>query len=250
MDYSLQSLLDAPIIELDVIDSTNNYAMQLIDADTAQPGTTIVARNQTQGRGQRGKNWMGNDGESLMFSLIVKPNWRIDQQFIFNCAVAVAIADVLCRLYEGWDVRIKWPNDIIINDKKAGGVLVENVLRGNDWVHSVVGLGLNVLQAKMSADLPFSTSLRLASQKEFSLQELLKEIRKAILKVCCLPLSAAIMEQYNSYLFRHNSMQLFTDDKETWVAKVIGATTNGTLTVELADGSIVSYQHGLVRWQW
>ncbi|MBS1781431.1 MAG: biotin--[acetyl-CoA-carboxylase] ligase [Bacteroidetes bacterium] len=250
MDYCLQSLLDAPIIELDVIDSTNNYAMQLIDADTAQPGTTIVARNQTQGRGQRGKKWMGNDGESLLFSLIVKPIWRIDQQFMFNCAVAVAIADVLSSLYEGWDVRIKWPNDIIVNDKKAGGVLIENVLRGNDWAHSVVGFGLNVLQAEMSAALPFSTSLLLASQKEFSLSELLEKTRMAILKVCCLPLFAEIMETYNSYLFRQNNMQLFTDDRETWVAKVIEATSCGTLTVELADGSIVSYQHGLVRWQW
>ena len=136
-----------PIIELDSIDSTNNYAMQLIDANKAQHGLTIVTQSQSEGKGQRGKTWLDAPGQSLLMSIIIHPKKEINDQFVFNAAVAVAIANVLQKSNHNWDIRIKWPNDIIINAKKAGGILIENILRGSRWTHSVVGLGLNVKQA-------------------------------------------------------------------------------------------------------
>src|SRR6478672_5010264 len=107
-------LVDAPIIELDNIDSTNNYAMRLIDADKAQPGLTIVARRQESGKGQRGKIWVDSHGESVLMSIIVKPGMEIKDQFLFSISIALAVAHSLKYLNNDWDLKIKWPNDIII----------------------------------------------------------------------------------------------------------------------------------------
>jgi len=248
---SLQTLLDAPIIELDTIDSTNNYAMQLIDADTAQPGLTVIAKEQTHGKGQRGRQWKDAAGESLLMSIICCPDCPLDEQFIFNGAVAVAIAEVLTHLYEGWDVRIKWPNDIIINDKKAGGVLIENILRGSKWSYSIIGFGLNIAQDSFPAELPFATSLKIASGKSFSIPEVFRLLRQNILKRACASLSVKeVMTEYNGFLYRKDCPQKFTDGSEEWVAVIKSAGSNGMLQVQLADGSILHYNHGVAQWKW
>jgi BirA family biotin operon repressor/biotin-[acetyl-CoA-carboxylase] ligase len=248
---SLQTLLDAPIIELDTIDSTNNYAMQLIDADTAQPGLTVIAKEQTQGKGQRGRQWKDEAGQSLLMSVICTPDCPLDEQFVFNAAVAVAIAEVLTQLYEGWDIRIKWPNDIIINDKKAGGVLIENILRGSKWSYSIIGFGLNVSQTVFPAELPFATSLRIASGKTFPIPQLFAELRANILRRACQSLSVGkIMSDYNSFLYRKDCAQKFTDGSDEWVAIIKSAGSNGMLQVQLADGSILHYNHGVAQWKW
>src|SRR5690606_23377330 len=144
---------------------TNNYAMQLIDADTAQPGLTVTAGEQTHGKGQRGRVWEAATGDNVLMSIVLAPGQVVDRQFAFLTAVAVAVADTLLDVYEHWDVRIKWPNDIIVNDKKAGGILIENVLKGGVWAYSVVGLGLNVLQYEFPPSLPHAISLRMAAGK-------------------------------------------------------------------------------------
>ena len=95
LSVNLQGILNASIIELDTIDSTNNYAMWLIDADTAQAGLTIVTKVQTAGKGQRGKLWVDNPGESLLMSIVLAPVYKIERQFSFNVAISLAIADVL-----------------------------------------------------------------------------------------------------------------------------------------------------------
>lgn len=250
--HTLQSLLDAPIIELDTIDSTNNYAMRLIDADTAQPGLTVIAREQVHGKGQRRKHWQDTPGESLLVSFICAPLRPLDEQFVFNAATAVAIAEVLAHLYEGWDVRIKWPNDIIINDKKAGGILIENVLRGNQWSFSIIGLGLNILQDVFPRELPFATSLKAASSgRIFSIPKLFQLFRKNIYaRVLENSSEDDVMKEYNEFLYRKDYQQSFTDGAREWKAVIRSAAINGQLNVEMADGSIAHYSHGMQQWKW
>lgn len=225
--------------------------MQLIDADTAQPGLTIVAAHQTQGKGQRGRQWKSVAGENLLMSIVCCPNRRIDEQFVFSAASAVAIAEVLNELHEGWNVRIKWPNDIIVNDKKAGGILIENVLRGNTWSFGIIGLGLNILQTSFSNDLPFATSLKMASGKDFSVQQIFEVLRRNILLKTNSSLStAAIMREYNDCLFRRDCLQKFSDGTQEWEAFILGVVGNGALQVQLGNGEVFHYHHGSVQWVW
>ena len=244
------TLLDSPIIELDSIDSTNNYAMQLIDANKAQQGMTIVAKTQYAGKGQRGKTWIAEPGDSLLMSVIILPQQQINQQFEFNAAVTAAIANVLQKLLTGSIIRIKWPNDIIINDKKAGGILIENVLRGSRWTHSVIGLGLNVLQDRFPDELPHATSLKMAG-KDIDLAALRDELRHAITVAGIYPQPAGdAMAGYNALLYKKGQQQAFTDGTDTWMVTINRAHKDGTLEVALADGTIVFYHHGQAMWDW
>lgn len=248
---NLQSILDAPIIELDSIDSTNNYAMGLIDADTAQPGLTVVTAQQTQGKGQRGRRWEDIPGQSVLMSIIITPEFGLDQQFTFNAVIACAIADTLTDLYESWNVQIKWPNDIIINDKKAGGILIENVLRGSNWAYSVLGFGLNVLQNNFPLELPYATSLKIQSGINFNITDLYKKLRRKILtKVYSAPDAMTVIKSYNELLFRKGEVQRFTSSGHEWNARIVEALPNGQLMLQLEDNSITTYSHGSVTWVW
>ena len=244
-------LSDSPIIELDSIDSTNKYAMQLIDANKARQGLTITAQSQTEGRGQRGKVWTDVPGQSLLMSIIVLPAREISEQFVFNASVATAVANVLQNLYADWRVFVKWPNDIIINDKKAGGILIENVLRGSKWTHSVVGLGLNIKQERFPETLPFATSLKMTSGEDFNVSGLRDELREQILlcATCPLPTEKAI-ERYNDRLYRHGKKQEFSDTRGKWEATIINAHKDGTIELQLADESVGFYHHGQAEWVW
>src|SRR6187399_2669256 len=106
------------MLKFDSLDSTNNYAMQLIDADKAVHGLTILAGRQTAGKGQRGRIWSDEPGESLLMSIIVRPTFDLQAQPLFLAAIAVTIADTISQLLPEDSVRIKWPNDILIGDKK------------------------------------------------------------------------------------------------------------------------------------
>lgn len=245
------SVSDFHIIELDYVDSTNNYAMQLIDADKAQPGLTVTAQSQGAGKGQRGKTWIDAPGKSLLMSIIVTPKQDISQQFTFNACVAVAIANVLQKLSPKHQLYIKWPNDIIVNDKKAGGILIENVIKGSRWTHSVIGLGLNVKQESFDANLAFATSLKIALRIDFELELLRDNIRGEVMASIMSALPAdVIMEQYNDKLYMRGMKQGFCDNTGEWEATVLNAHSDGTLEVLLEDGTMQSYQHGQVNWIW
>lgn len=251
MALDVIGLLAAPIIELRSVDSTNNYAMQLIDADTAQPGLTVTTWEQTAGKGQRGRHWAAIPGQSLLMSIIIAPQQPLEQQFAFSAGVAVAIAGVLETLYEGWNVKIKWPNDIIINDKKAGGILIENILRGNNWLYSIVGLGLNVLQDTFPMELPYATSLKMNSAKVFDLTALRDMLRPSIFDKISGKLSPdEILQQYNQYLFRRGMEQTFSNGHTDWNGIVVKANPDGHLMVQLQNGSMASYKHGDIVWIW
>jgi len=248
---NLQAILEAPIIHLDTIDSTNNYAMQLIDADKAQPGLTIVANEQTSGKGQRGKQWVGVPGESLLMSLIVQPEHKLDSQFAFNAAVATAIAEVLGELVTDTNVRIKWPNDMIVNDKKTGGILIENVLRGSQWMYSVIGIGINVLQTHFPEELPYATSLRMETGKIFNINKLCIALRKNIVNnIYSLRSNEESIEQYNNYLYKRDMDQRFSDTSGEWMAHIHKVIDTGQLLVTREDGKVEQYSHGQVVWVW
>ncbi|MFA6058524.1 MAG: biotin--[acetyl-CoA-carboxylase] ligase [Taibaiella sp.] len=193
----------------DTIDSTNNYAMQLIDDGLAQQGQVIWAENQTEGRGQRGKKWENTSGNILM-SLIVKPVIAPDRQFVLSMAVALTIAKYLQTLSDQWQVAIKWPNDIYINDKKTCGILIENVFRGMNWAYSVIGIGMNVNQSFFPEELQHAISLSAASGKQFDLLEVITDIRSGLLN----RLQQLKPEHYDLLLKEYNQV-LFRSKKET-----------------------------------
>lgn len=243
------SIPNIEIIELVTVDSTNNYAMKLIDQDLARHGMMVLAQEQTAGKGQRGRKWVDRKGESLLMSLIVCPQYGLQSQFQFSATVAVAIAKYLQKCIPNGSVAIKWPNDIIINDKKSAGVLIENVIRGSQWAYSVIGLGLNVQQTEFGPDLPHATSLNKELPARYNIRLLAEEINSSILSALETQMTEqTAISQYNFFLYKRNQLQTFSTQNHLWQGIILGANANGTLTVLNDQQEPIDLVHGASTW--
>jgi BirA family biotin operon repressor/biotin-[acetyl-CoA-carboxylase] ligase len=250
LGLNVNEIIEAPIVRLHQVDSTNNHAARMIDADKAQAGLTILAEEQAAGKGQRGNVWKDEPGQSLLMSIIIYPNVATDGQFSFNAAVAVAVAQVLQKLVPQIDVKIKWPNDIIVNDKKAAGILIENTFRGSNWSHSIIGLGLNVLQSYFPPELPNAHSLFLATHKLFSIEELMQLLREQIIRNTYNNNLQPFLTEYNRLLYKLGKQQKFMNQEQEFSAEIMGVNNNGQLVLKHADGRTEAYTHGILTWIW
>ena len=242
---------DAQILRFPVLDSTNNYAMQLAGADMPAHGLTIVAERQTAGRGQRGATWQDAPGESVLMSIVTVPELLLEQQFAFSAAVAVAIVNTVTSFLPEANVRIKWPNDIIVNDRKTGGILIENSIRGAQWLYAIVGIGLNVRQKSFPESLPFAGSLYQAGGGNLNVAEIIDALREAILNA--LPAAkntAGILNRYNTLLYRKNERQTFRNVTGEWQATVLEAQHDGRLKLMPDNGETIAIAHGEAQWVW
>jgi BirA family biotin operon repressor/biotin-[acetyl-CoA-carboxylase] ligase len=240
-------------IRLDTVDSTNNYAMHHIDAGTAEHGDVILAIEQTMGRGQRGKSWYNTVGESLCMSVIVAPEVGLDAQPSFLAATTVAVSRVLEQYLPAVKTAIKWPNDILIGDKKAVGILIENVVRGSVWQWAVIGIGINVGQETFPENLPYATSLRMQGGAVDSIDELATGIAGAVVQACgALPAQtgAEVFDAYNERLYQKDRLQTFRWGYDVIVRRVLEVDVTGKLRVRNQDGGIDLLNHGAAEWIW
>ncbi|MGL2966323.1 biotin--[acetyl-CoA-carboxylase] ligase [Flavobacterium sp. XGLA_31] len=157
------------IIKLDAIDSTNDYLKQLAREKDMENYTLVLAREQTKGRGQMGAKWYSEPGKNLTMSVLVKQMATGDYTiFDFNVAVALSVVAVLHRLQIP-KIQLKWPNDIMAENKKIGGILIENSLKPDGSMVTVVGIGLNVNQTNFE-NLPQASSLACLTGKTFDVE--------------------------------------------------------------------------------
>jgi BirA family biotin operon repressor/biotin-[acetyl-CoA-carboxylase] ligase len=157
------------IVILKQIDSTNNYAMAKVHAGMAKHGDSYFTTYQTAGKGQRGKHWDTANGVNIALSLVLEVKLlNASQQFQLLVSVALGCYDFFAR-YAGQETSIKWPNDIYWRDRKAVGVLIENVFQGSQWNFAVVGIGVNINQTSFDPSLKNPVSLKQITGKTFDL---------------------------------------------------------------------------------
>lgn len=195
-----------PFIELESVDSTNNYAFKQLHEGLAHHGTAYFAREQLAGKGQRGKSWTAAKDSGLIMSIVMNPRpLLLIQQFQLSALVAVAACELL-RKYTDDSVCIKWPNDLYWQDRKAGGILIENIIGGqrsdsgfspdelnqtgqistvnsqptSHWLWAVIGIGINVNQTSFGEELRNPVSMKQITGKDFSPVELAKELCLAL----------------------------------------------------------------------
>lgn len=146
------------IVKLDAIPSTNDFLKEMARNQSVENFTVVMAESQTHGKGQRGAEWLSQDGKNLIISVYIDRTSHFSHGiFSMNVAVAMAIFDTF-SLLDISDLSVKWPNDIMAGNKKMGGILIENSLRSDGTFTSVIGIGLNINQTDFSA-LPLATSL-------------------------------------------------------------------------------------------
>jgi BirA family biotin operon repressor/biotin-[acetyl-CoA-carboxylase] ligase len=178
--------LGAPLIELPSIDSTNIYAMEQIKAGKAISGSCYNTPFQTHGKGQHGRVWESEKGQNLLCSYVLElkslnpsKNWGPEDQKGLSAAVAIG-AKAFFGAHAGEETLIKLPNDIYWRDRKAGGILIENSLRGTEWTWAVIGIGFNINQTSFSPDAPNPVSLRQITGRQWEIARLQTELSKAL----------------------------------------------------------------------
>ena len=124
------------------IESTNKEAWEIIDLEETRHGTIIITDNQLSGKGRNGNAWFMSPSKGLAMSIILKESISIQDGLLIPIAVGVAIAKALEN--RGSNPKLKWPNDILINNKKCGGVLCETRIKNSCIVQMVIGIGLNI----------------------------------------------------------------------------------------------------------
>jgi BirA family biotin operon repressor/biotin-[acetyl-CoA-carboxylase] ligase len=232
------------------IDSTNNYALNLLSKSTPAEGCLVTADFQTHGRGQYGRQWLSDSTKNLLSSIILYPDFLpANEQFSLSKAIALAVQSTLNSYLSSKAIRIKWPNDIFCEDKKIGGILIQNLLTGNKINASVIGIGINVNQEYFPDDI-IATSvineLGIAVEKRELLNILITDIKTEYM---ILRQNLQIQDKrYNDLLFGRNEERLFEDSEgKIFNAKVLFVNTDGNLIVE-RDGKYAAFSFGEIKW--
>ncbi len=156
-------------------DSTQTVAQALANRGVGE-GTVVLAEGQARGKGRMGRSWFSPPGEGIWASLILRPPISPSQAGRVSLTAALAVAEAI-RTIAGLPALIKWPNDILINDKKAGGILLEISAEMDRVKFIILGIGINVNQDKFPGELKGkATSLKKEKGKEISRLSLLQEV--------------------------------------------------------------------------
>lgn len=247
---SINNLIGTRFIELLSTGSTNNYAMQQVQNGVAKGGEVYFAFEQTAGKGQFQRQWLSSKGENIIFSAVMNTSaFALHKQFLLSMITALSIAE-LFNNYTTEIIKIKWANDIYLNDRKAAGILIENVIRGKNWQFAIIGIGININQTNFSDDLKNPVSLKQVTGKSYNVVELAKELC-SILNKNVVNLSAendaAVLEDYNMQLYKLNETASFKHDSKIFQALIKRVDAMGNLVLKIGNEE-KSFATGLIEW--
>ena len=224
-------------VDLPSVNSTNEYAHALLSKSKPPEGTVISATNQYAGRGQIGSEWESRPGQNITLSIVLYPTFLpIRRQFLLNQAISLATFD-LVEKYFPKKTKIKWPNDIYINDKKTAGILIQNAVASSRLRSSVVGIGININQEIFDPSVPNATSFKLESGQEMEIKTLIAELCQFVesryLKLKS-GKSVPLQQEYLQHLYWYGTEGLFQKpDGHIFKGIVKGISDIGKLQIEV-----------------
>jgi len=238
--------MDFQIKHLDSIGSTNAYALELVQNSSIKEGLVIWANQQINGVGHGNNLWESKTGKNLTFSLVLSPEKIIPaDQFLLTQMVSVAIRDLILEYIPSEAVKIKWPNDIYIAHDKVAGILIRNILSGNNIKYSIIGIGLNVNQKSFNSEAPNPVSLIHYMGTPLVLEDLLSKLLIRINGIYAGLDSKAYVEELNkSYienLYRYRQEAKYREGKREFIATIEGIGEYGKLKLKLKKGTSVLY---------
>jgi BirA family biotin operon repressor/biotin-[acetyl-CoA-carboxylase] ligase len=235
------------LISLHQVDSTNNYATGLVHAGMAQHGLVVTATEQTAGKGQRNRTWNSAAGENITMSVILQPEIVLHNAFLLSKTIAAAVHKFFTA-HAGDEVKIKWPNDIYWNDRKAGGILIENIISGENWKWAIAGIGLNINQKSFDQLSTKPVSLLQITGKTFDLTDMQNLLCADLEKMYQIMLAdpSEIEACYQQHLYRLNQEAKFRKGNRLFTAMVRSVNAMGELVVEHASEE--RFAVGEVEW--
>lgn len=216
--------------------STNSSLAELQAHTDLAEGAVMVTDHQTQGRGQRGNSWESGQKENLTFSVLLKPHFLATRdQFQLSMAIALGCATGLSEFIQD-AVYVKWPNDLMIGDRKVGGILIENQSLGTQLTSSIVGIGINVNQRKFAQ--PNACSLIQVTESSHDLNDVFQALL-ANLEARYIQLRSggaeAIRKDYLSHLYRLRVQHPFESEGNRFIGTITGIDEYGRLCVEVGN---------------
>ncbi len=211
-----------------------------------------MADFQTAGRGQIGSSWQSEPEKNLLCSFLLYPHiLQPDDQFLLAQITSLALVDALRPICPS--LSIKWPNDLYLEERKIGGILIQNQWQGSSLKSSVIGIGLNVNQQSFPIQDLHPHSLRLYTGQEHSVMELFQHISQALdIRYTQLRSGQAeqIRKEYHQNLYALGQIYIFEDlvRSKDFTGIIQGVNQNGALRVEdLSTGEIIAFQHKEIR---
>ena len=235
-NFSDTRFLGKQVIYLPKCHSTNDIAAEMIRNGSASEGVVIITDYQTAGRGQRGNTWTSAENSNLLFSIVLCPVFlKVSEVFSLNIAVSLGIFDALSDIKE--NLKIKWPNDIYYKDRKLGGILIENNLRGDSVITSVAGVGLNINQENFEVEKAVSLKVIMKSDQD-RLEIFGKVIRSIDARYALLKYAGddVLRNDYLKTMYRFGELQRFRAGKE-FNGVISGIDDSGRLKVKV-DGNL------------
>ena len=229
------------------IDSTNLWIKRLAK-EGASEGTLALAEFQSAGRGRLGRSWEVPEGTSVMMSILLRPKFEPQYAPMLTLVMGMAVAKAVKKF--GFDVSIKWPNDVVVSHKKICGILTEMGVRDGKIDYAVIGVGINVNIREFPEEMADkATSLYLEGGREFDrsqipglVMEAFEEYYEKFAATCDL---SGLKEEYESILANYNQpVRVLAKEPYEGVAR--GITDGGELLVEKTDGTIVAVSAGEV----
>ena len=198
-----------------------------------------VAKKITTKKTETKAVWQSEPGKNLLASIIYKPHFiKAKNQFFLNQAVSLGIYAALKILTEK-DLKLKWPNDIVLNDKKLCGILIENSISGNWLQHSIIGIGVNVNQTEFPDSAGNPISLKTIGKKEYFIESVLEKIVEQI-EVRYLQLRRNELQQlqrdYMAALYRLEEEHSYKTSAGKIKAKIVGLNPEGKILLETKTG--------------
>jgi len=233
--------MDFKFRKLQQVDSTNDYAQEYARNFPQENNVVFIGNEQTKGKGQRGNSWFSEKNKNLTFSLLIKePEIEIPDFFSINLVVSLALIKLLEKDFP--KVKIKWPNDILINRKKTAGILIENAIRNTSINQTIIGVGLNVNQDFFPKELPLATSMTIESNKIYDLDVTMNKFiqyfsfywgKRSKLNI--------LKEEYLNNLYAFKQWQEFKDKNGYFRAQIIDIEKKGELVVLDEKNEIRNY---------
>lgn len=222
-------------------DSTQTRAKSYLSKIRPREGLVVSADYQSGGRGQLGSHWLSSEGLNLTLSMLFTPqDLDIDKRFLFNIWISQALVNLLHKKLGEQKIRVKWPNDILVNGKKIAGILIQNNLRGDKLQYVIVGIGINVNEVMKTYSFP-ATSMRSEAGRSYNLNELKEEligqVWKTYIKGLQFPEMQLFKSAYEKLLWKMDQKVSIIEGGVKKTCRIKGINKIGELKVKI-DGDI------------
>lgn len=222
----------------DVVESTNDIAIQLARGSEPE-GTIVVANQQTRGKGRRGRQWWDDYGQSLLMSLILTPDIPQSAFPQLSFVASLSVAEYLIT-HHNLPSRLKWPNDVYVNNKKISGILIEITTRPGGLA-AVCGIGLNAAQTSFPPELAsFATSVSIETGAHVAVDNVLPCLVGTLLQNYSAYLALGfeeILARWRKYIWGIGCPANIVMDNTTITGTITGVDPNGALVILDADGT-------------